>query len=284
MEKISFKKMSGAGNDFIVIDKNLNPLLNLDHKIIQKLCDRRYGIGADGVITICDSKKYDFEMEYFNADGSTGSLCGNGARCAIRFAENSSRLHGNKTNFLSNYVPYTGEVLLDNLIKFDFNSPGKLKLNFKVKAGNQLINSSYVDTGSPHVVIKIDDVLKDANRLDSKYSDLDQFPVFELGREIRFLKEFSPDGTNVNFMKIIDGIVYIRTYERGVENETLSCGTGSTATAIISHLIDNIQPPITLLTRGGDKLIVNFNINNQKIENLSLTGPANIIFSGEILT
>ncbi len=284
MEKISFKKMSGAGNDFIVIDKNLNPLLNLDHKIIQKLCDRRYGIGADGVITICDSKKYDFEMEYFNADGSTGSLCGNGARCAIRFAENSSRLHGNKTNFLSNSVPYTGEVLLDNLIKFDFNSPGKLKLNFKVKAANQLINSSYVDTGSPHVVIKIDDVLKDTNRLDSRYSDLDQFPVFELGREIRFLKEFSPDGTNVNFMKIIDGIVHIRTYERGVENETLSCGTGSTATAIIIHLIDNLQPPITLLTRGGDRLIVNFNIINQKIENLSLTGPANIIFSGEILT
>ncbi len=284
MEKISFIKMSGAGNDFIVIDKKLNPLLNLDHKIIRKLCDRRYGIGADGVITISDSKIYDFEMEYFNSDGSTGSLCGNGARCAIRFAENSSRLHGNKTNFLSNSVPYSGEVLLDNLIKFDFNSPGKLKLNFKVKAANQLINSSYVDTGSPHVVIKIDDVLKDTNRLDSRYSDLDQFPVFELGREIRFLKEFSPDGTNVNFMKIIDGIVHIRTYERGVENETLSCGTGSTATAIIIHLIDNLQPPITLLTRGGDRLIVNFNIINQKIENLSLTGPANIIFSGEILT
>lgn len=284
MKKISFKKMSGAGNDFIVIDKNLNPLLDLDQNIIRKLCDRRYGIGADGVITISDSNKYDFEMEYFNADGSTGSLCGNGARCAIRFAENSSRLRGNKTKFLSNSIPYNGEVLKDNLIKFDFNSPGKLKLNFKVKAGNQLINSCYVDTGSPHVVIKIEDVLKDANRLDSKYSELDQFPVFELGREIRYLKDFSPDGTNVNFMKIINGIVHIRTYERGVENETLSCGTGSTATAIISHLIDNLQPPITLLTHGGDILIVNFNIENQKIENLSLTGPANIIFSGEILT
>ena len=284
MEKISFKKMSGAGNDFIVIDKNLNPLLTLDHKIIRKLCDRRYGIGADGVITITDSKKYDFEMEYFNADGSTGSLCGNGARCAIRFAEFSARLHGNKAKFLSNSVPYAGEVLSDNLIKFDFNSPEKLKLNFKVKARNQLINSCYIDTGSPHVVINIGDVLKDSNRLDSKYSDLNQFPVFELGKEIRYLKEFSPDGTNVNFMKIIDGIVHIRTYERGVEDETLSCGTGSTATAIISHLLYNLQPPITLLTRGGDKLIVHFNIENQKIENLSLTGPANIIFSGEILT
>ncbi len=284
MEKISFIKMSGAGNDFIVIDKKLNPLLNLDHKIIRKLCDRRYGIGADGVITISDSKIYDFEMEYFNADGSTGSLCGNGARCAIRFAEYSSRLHGNKTNFLSNAVQYAGEVLKDNLIKFNFNSPSKLKLNFKVKAGNQLINSCYIDTGSPHVVIKIDDVLQYTNRLESKYSNLDQFPVLELGREIRYLKEFSPEGANVNFIKIIDGIVHIRTYERGVENETLSCGTGSTASAIISYLIDNLQPPISLFTRGGDKLVVNFNIENQKIENLSLTGPANIIFSGEILT
>ncbi|MHB1687055.1 MAG: diaminopimelate epimerase [Ignavibacteriaceae bacterium] len=283
MKKISFIKMSGTGNDFIVIDKNLNLMFNIDQKIIRQMCDRRNGIGADGVITISDSNNYDFEMEYFNADGSTGSLCGNGARCAIRFAENSHRIKSNKTNFLSNAVPYSGEVLSDSLIKFDFNPPSKLKFNFKVKAGDQLINACYADTGSPHVVIKIEDVLENPRDLKSNYTDLDKFPAFELGREIRYIKDFSPGGTNVNFIKIIDGKIHIRTYERGVEDETLACGTGSTAAAVISHLMDNLKPPVILITRGGDELIVNFNVEDQKIKNLSLTGLAKIIFSGEIL-
>ena len=282
MEKISFIKMSGAGNDFVVIDMNSNPFLILNEKVIQKLCDRRNGIGADGVITISNSVDYDFEMEYFNADGSTGSLCGNGARCAIKFAESSNRIKNKKTYFLSNAVSYTGEVLDENLMKFDFNPPAKLKFNFKVKAGNQLINACFADTGSPHVVIKIEDVLKNPNDLNSNYSEIDKFPVFELGREIRYLKEFSPGGTNVNFIKIVDSKIYIRTYERGVEDETLACGTGATAAAIIAHEIDKIEAPITLITRGFDELTVNFNVENQKIKNLSLIGPAKIIFSGEI--
>ncbi|MHB8335890.1 MAG: diaminopimelate epimerase [Ignavibacteriaceae bacterium] len=282
MEKISFIKMSGAGNDFVVIDKNSNPFLILNEKVIQKLCDRRNGIGADGVITISNSVDYDFEMEYFNADGSTGSLCGNGARCAIKFAESSNRIKNEKTYFLSNAVSYTGEVLDENLMKFDFNPPAKLKFNFKVKAGNQLINACFADTGSPHVVIKIEDVLKNPNDLNSNYSEIDKFPVFELGREIRYLKEFSPGGTNVNFIKIVDSKIYIRTYERGVEDETLACGTGATAAAIIAHEIDKLEAPITLITRGFDELTVDFNVENQKIKNLSLIGPAKIIFSGEI--
>jgi len=282
MEKISFIKMSGAGNDFVVIDKNSNPFLILNEKVIQKLCDRRNGIGADGVITISNSVDYDFEMEYFNADGSTGSLCGNGARCAIKFAESSNRIKNEKTYFLSNTVSYTGEVLDENLMKFDFNPPAKLKFNFKVKAGNQLINACFADTGSPHVVIKIEDVLKNPNDLNSNYSEIDKFPVFELGREIRYLKEFSPGGTNVNFIKIVDSKIYIRTYERGVEDETLACGTGATAAAIIAHAIDKLEAPITLITRGFDELTVDFNVENQKIKNLSLIGPAKIIFSGEI--
>jgi diaminopimelate epimerase len=282
MEKISFIKMSGAGNDFVVIDKNINPAFILNEKVIQKLCDRRNGIGADGVITISNSVDYDFEMEYFNADGSTGSLCGNGARCAIKFAESSSRIKNKKTYFLSNAVSYTGEVLDENLMKFDFNPPAKLKFNFKVKAGNQLINACFADTGSPHVVIKIEDVLKNPNDLNSNYSEIDKFPVFELGREIRYLEEFSPGGTNVNFIKIVDSKIYIRTYERGVEDETLACGTGATAAAIIAHAIDKLEAPITLITRGFDELTVNFNVENQKIKNLSLIGPAKIIYSGEI--
>ncbi len=283
MEKISFKKMSGAGNDFIVIDKNINPAFSLDSKLIQKLCDRRNGVGADGVITISNSKAYDFEMEYFNADGSTGSLCGNGARCAIKFADSSRRIKSGRTQFLSNSVQYTGEVLTEDIIKFDFNPPAKLKYNFKVKAGGQLINACYADTGSPHVVIKINDVLKNIHDQKSGYENIDGFPVFNLGREIRNLKEFSPAGTNVNFIKIVDKRIYIRTYERGVEDETLACGTGSTAAAIISYVTDKLEAPISLITRGGDELLVDFKVENQKIKNLSLTGPAKIIFSGEVL-
>lgn len=282
MEKISFIKMSGAGNDFVVIDKNINPALVLDKIIIRKLCDRRNGVGADGVITISNSVDYDFEMEYFNADGSTGSLCGNGARCAIKFAENSSRIKDKKAYFLSNAVPFTGEVLDENIIKFDFNPPSKLKFNFKIKASGQLMNACFADTGSPHVVIKIEDVLQNPNALRSNYSDIDKFPVFELGREIRYLKEFSPGGTNVNFIKIVDGKIYIRTYERGVEDETHACGTGATASALIAHVTDKLESPVSLITRGLDELKVNFNVENQKINNLSLTGPAKTIFSGDI--
>ena len=167
-------------------------------------------------------------------------------------------------------------------MKFDFNPPAKLKFNFKVKAGNQLINACFADTGSPHVVIKIEDVLRNPKDLNSNYNEIDKFPVFELGREIRYLKEFSPGGTNVNFIKIVDSKIYIRTYERGVEDETLACGTGATAAAIISHIADKLEAPITLISRGLDELKVNFNIENQKINNVSLTGPAKIIYSGEI--
>lgn len=280
MEKISFYKMSGAGNDFIVIDKNSNPEFVLNRNTIVKLCDRRNGVGADGLITISNSGNYDFDMEYFNADGSTGSLCGNGARCAIKFAEISGRLKNASASFLSNNVPYTGEVLDESNVKFNFNPPGKLKFNFKIKAFNQLVNASYADTGSPHVVIKIEDVLKDPNNPGSFFTDLNVFPVYELGREIRYHSDFAPVGTNVNFIKIVEGKIFIRTYERGVEDETLACGTGSTAAAIIAYSVGNLKPPVSLITRGGDELIVNFDVRNQKIERLSLTGPAKVTFTG----
>ncbi len=282
MEKISFFKMSGAGNDFILIDRNVNSSIVLTQNLIKKLCDRRNGIGADGVITISDSRSYDFEMEYFNADGSTGSLCGNGARCAIRFADVSGRVKHGNTKFLSNDVPYSGEVLNENQIKFFFNPPKSLKYNFKIKVDDQLINACFADTGSPHVVIKIEDVLKNSNDPKSFYEDLNNFPVFDLGRKIRYHSDFMPGGANVNFIKVVDGKINIRTYERGVEDETLACGTGSTAAALIGYSIFHLSPPILLITHGGDKLEVNFNIQNQKVEELSLTGPAKIIFNGEI--
>ena len=281
MEKISFVKMSGAGNDFIVIDKNINPAFIPGKEFVKKVCDRRNGIGADGLITIADSGDYDFNMEYFNSDGTTGSLCGNGARCAIKFADLTKRLGQSNTKFLSNSVLYSGEVLNDGKIKFYFNEPQKLNLGLKIGLSAQIITASFVDTGSPHVVINIKDILRNSEDKGSYYKGINDVPVFKMGREIRNLPEFAPAGTNVNFIDIADGILYIRTYERGVEDETLACVTGSAAAALISHFTDKLNPPVKLITRGGDELTVDFSTDNTAIKNLSLTGPAKVTFTGE---
>ena len=279
MKSISFVKMSGAGNDFILFDKKDYPALKLDAEIIKKLCDRRNGIGADGIITISDNGKYDFLMEYFNADGSTGSLCGNGSRCAIKFAETSGRLKSKDVNFISNGKEYKGKLINDEKIKFFFNDIENLEMNINIKAYNQLLNASYLNTGSPHVVININDILKNQTET---ITNLDDVPVFEIGKEIRYLKEFSPGGTNVNFIMIKDNKVYIRTYERGVENETFACGTGVAASAVIAFLKYGIHSPVNLITRGGDELIVDFVFQENQIKGLSLTGPAKVTFRGEI--
>jgi diaminopimelate epimerase len=282
MEKISFTKMSGAGNDFIVIDKSLHPGMNFSNKQISKICDRHNGIGADGLILVNGPADYDFNMEYFNADGSTGSLCGNGARCAILFAKNSDKLKSGKTNFSSNGIHYSGEYFSEEEIKFNLANPKDLKLNFKVKAGGQLITANFVDTGSPHIVIFIDQILVTPNNPMQFYSDINKVPVVSLGREIRNLPEFAPGGVNVNFVQVENGFIKIRTYERGVEDETLACGTGSVAAAIITNMVKNFSSPVTLITRGNDKLFVNFVIEKNEFTKISLTGPAKIIFTGEI--
>jgi diaminopimelate epimerase len=282
MEKIYFVKMSGAGNDFIVFDKKKNPGFTLTSEIIQKFCDRRNGIGADGVITISDSAEQNFVMDYYNADGSFGALCGNGARCAVKYAEFSGRLNNGRAKFISNNILYSGKVLGSNEVQVYLNPPSKFKNRFKVKAADQLITASYVDTGAPHVIIKIEDMLRDPKNLNSSYKNLDEVPVYDTGREIRYLNDFAPEGTNVNFIKIIDGKIYIRTYERGVESETLACGTGAVAAAYFGFVNEKLIPPVYLKTRGGDELAVDFKTDGSELKEVSLTGPAKIIFSGEI--
>jgi diaminopimelate epimerase len=278
MKKISFSKMSGAGNDFIVIDQKESSGVDLDQSEIFELCERRNGIGADGLILISDISNADFEMSYYNADGAAGSLCGNGARCAIKFAEITGRIKNGKTSFIFNDNFFLGEVLSNGLIKFFLNSPKNLKNNFEINAGGYLINASFADTGSPHCVVNISDFP------DERFSkNIEQFPVLDLGKELRYHKDFEPGGTNVNFIQIKKNKIFIRTYERGVEDETLACGTGSAAAALIAYAKHNQKPPITLLTRGGEELIVDFIEENNEIKNLSLTGPAKIVFTGEIL-
>ena len=276
MTKLFFTKMNGAGNDFVVLDKNQNVGFQVTDDIVRRICERRNGIGSDGLITIEDSASTDFVMNYYNADGSTGSLCANGARCALLFASKTGRIEGKSANFLSNDVEYKGEIISNSEVKFYLNPPKKIKYNFKVKAGGRIINAHYADTGSPHVVIDIEES-------EGFLSSLESVPVESLGSEIRDLPKFSPGGTNVNFIDVQGKIIYIRTYERGVEAETLACGTGSVAAALISYVTKKNQPPIELITKGNEKLLVNFDVENSKVKNLALTGPAKIVFTGEMI-
>lgn len=282
MQKILFTKMTGAGNDFIIIDKKINSDFQITPEKIIKFCDRRFGIGADGVITIEDSAEADFQMMYYNSDGSTGSLCGNGARCSIWYAEKTARLKNGDAFFIANGANYSGKVLSDEQVHFNLNPPKHLKYNFKIKAMGQMITANFANTGSPHVVIKICDVLKNPKNPASAHNSILDFPVYDLGREIRYHNDFNPGGTNVNFIEVINDIVHIRTYERGVEDETLACGTGSAAAALITYINDKLTPPIKLKTYGGKYLSVNFEVENQKVKNLYLTGPAQVVFEGSV--
>ena len=282
MKTIIFYKLTGAGNDFILFDKRENPGLEITPDLASSVCSRRFGIGADGILLIDDSKEYNFNLSYFNADGSTGSLCGNGARCAIKYARFSGRVKDGEARFMLNENLYSGKIIDDDIVRFDLNEPKDLKQTFTIQAGGQSVDAAYVDTGSPHVVINIKDVIKKDSLNNSFYNDIDEFPVKELGSEIRYSDTFAPGGVNVNFILIESDTVKIRTYERGVEDETLACGTGAAASAIIAALNYRIAKPVNLLTRGGNILTVDFLVDYGRIYDLTLTGPAKIVFKGEI--
>lgn len=274
MNEINFTKLTGAGNDFVLIDKKLNPEVSIDSKLIMRICDRRFGVGADGLLIIDDGENIDFKMEYFNSDGSSGMLCGNGARCIIKYADFSGRINGKNTKFTFNGEDFSGVLIDEDIIKFKLHSPTKLKQNFEIEILNKNLNVSFIDTGAHHVVVNIDDSINAIEKIEL-------FPVEKFGREIRYSNYFQPLGTNVNFISIKDDIIYIRTYERGVEHETLACGTGAVASAIISVKEEKISTPAKLKTKGGDILEVDFQINENMIENVSLTGPAKIVFQGK---
>ncbi|MEW6196270.1 MAG: diaminopimelate epimerase [Bacteroidota bacterium] len=282
MKQLFFTKLSGAGNDFVLLDSQINGEIDLKPQKIKEICDRHNGIGADGLIFFNEKPGVAFEMKNFNADGTTGSLCANGARCTIFYASHKGLINGSPVSFLSNGTSYSGQDLGGGKVKFNLNAPSNFKFNFKVKAAGQLINASFVDTGSPHVVIDINEILLNPKNPGSVYRSIDEVPVYEIGKEIRYSKDFAPGGTNVNFYEVDKNVIKVRTYERGVENETLACGTGIVATALILNANKKVNPPMDILTKGGDLLTVDFKIVDQKVETLSLVGPAKIIFKGEI--
>ena len=254
--KVVFNKYQGAGNDFVIIDNRNNTFNPDDSTLINKMCDRRFGIGADGLILICKSSKYDFEMKYFNSDGKIGSMCGNGGRCSADFAIKSG-IAGKKLTFAA----------ADGLHKA-FAEEEIIRLSMNDPKEPLLVSGSYfINTGSPHYVL----FKKDINSID----------VNSEGKKLRWDREFAPGGTNVNFVELEKDGIYVRTFERGVEEETLACGTGVTASAIATVLSGHLDTKTVRVRTKGGNLSVSFNISDKVISDIWLSGPATFVFEGE---
>jgi diaminopimelate epimerase len=277
---LRFTKMNGAGNDFILFDNRTGDV-DLDRKQIAQLCDRHRGIGADGILLLEKPTNHaDFRMRYFNADGGEAEMCGNGARCFARFA---NKVGGEKAKI--SFETPAGVIsaeLKDDLVTLRMTEPTDLRLNVElpVEAAPRRFSQDqsatvasrslhFINSGVPHVVIPV-----------AKIEDAE---VRREGAAIRYHKMFSPNGTNVNFIeKRGPNKIAIRTYERGVEDETLACGTGIVASALIFAASEKSSGPITVLARGGDELEVGFEKFEGGFRNVTLTGPAEFVFEGTI--
>jgi diaminopimelate epimerase len=264
---LRFTKMNGAGNDFILFDNRTGDI-DLDRNQIAHLCDRHRGIGADGILLLeRPSNHADFRMRYFNADGGEAEMCGNGARCFARFA-NKIAAAKKKISFETPAGVISAELKGD-LVTLRMTEPTDLRLNLDLPmaAGNKTVH--FINSGVPHVVIPV-----------AKIDDAD---VRREGAAIRHHKMFSPNGTNVNFIeKRGPNKIAIRTYERGVEDETLACGTGIVASALLFAATEDCEGPVTVLARGGDELQVGFEKTRHQFRNVTLTGPAEFVFEGTI--
>lgn len=254
-----FYKYQGAGNDFILLDNRLGTI-QLTSTQIRSLCDRRLGIGGDGLMLLNASHEADFQMSYFNADGNPGSLCGNGSRCIIRFAHDLG-IQKTTYEFLASDGPHQAQILPDGHIRLQMHDVHRIEsteLGF------------FLDTGSPHVVQFV--------------NDLEALDVHTLGKSIRHHPRFAPSGTNVNFIERTNqpDQIRVRTFERGVEAETLSCGTGVTACALVLARTDKTIRETQIHTPGG-KLRVSYQTNDfEQFQDICLTGPAERVFEGEI--
>lgn len=264
---LRFTKMNGAGNDFILFD-NRSGDVDLDRNQIALLCDRHRGIGADGILLLeKPTNRADFRMRYFNADGGEAEMCGNGARCFARFA-NKVGEQKQKISFETPAGVISAELKGD-LVTLRMTEPTDLRLNVDLAMAAENKTVHFINSGVPHVVIPV-----------SKIDDAD---VRRVGAAVRNHKMFSPNGTNVNFIeKRGPNKIAIRTYERGVENETLACGTGIVASALIFSASEKSSGPITVLAQGGDELEVGFEKVEGGFRNVTLTGPAEFVFEGTI--
>ena len=261
--------MNGAGNDFVLID-NRQGKIKLNAKQIARLCDRHRGVGADGVILLkkCTSKKADWAWDFYNNDGSAADMCGNGARCFARFVQ---RLTVTKKNLtFETRAGIIDAAFLKDCVSIGLTTPKDLRLKDKIKMAEVDLVVSSLNTGVPHAVVFVPQIL-------------DQIPVHEWGPEIRFHKHYAPKGANVNFVQTEEhGTIRVRTYERGVEAETLACGTGVTASALVASELCNFPSPIKVQVKSGDTLEVSFEKTDGQFANVRLIGPADFVFDGKV--
>jgi diaminopimelate epimerase len=257
--KLHFYKYQGTGNDFVILDNRDKKYDSLTGKQVEFLCDRRFGIGADGLMLLNTRSGYDFEMKYYNSDGKESSMCGKGGRCLSKFAYDIGLIRSDY-KFIAIDGEHEASIAIDGTVSLKMNDVG----NVKYEHGNFILN-----TGSPHFVSMTNDVM----RLD----------VVKKGRDIRYSEPFKADGINVNFVQQTgepDRII-VRTYERGVEDETYSCGTGVTACALVCSHNDNGFNRVEVQTKGGD-LSVEYNKIDDAYKDIWLTGPAIKVFEGTI--
>ena len=259
--------MGIAGNDFVMIDNRAGDL-RLAPEQISRICDRHRGVGADGVLVLERATNgADFRMRYYNADGGEAEMCGNGARCFARYA---SHVAGPMEK-LSFETPagVIGANIQGDLVRLQMSEPKDLQLGIKISLGDQTLDGHFVNSGVPHVVLPVE--------------DLEHADVRGIGSAVRHHEMFSPKGANVNFLKRRgDKQISIRTYERGVEDETLACGTGVVASALIFSALERVDGPIGVLVRGGNELEVGFEKEGERFKNVTLTGPADFVFEGTI--
>jgi len=265
---VQVTKMNGAGNDFVLID-NRDQKLKLTRDQVTRLCHRQRGIGADGLFLLTPSKfgKADWGWEFYNSDGSTADMCGNGARCFARFI---ARQTGAKSQ--TTFETGAGVILATfdgQRVTINLTRPKELRLNQSLPLASGKLQVHSVDTGVPHVVTFV--------------PDADKAMVQQLGAQIRNHEHFAPSGANVNFVQVLGpNSIRVRTYERGVEGETLACGTGVTASALVSAAVHGFSSPVKVQVQGGDILEVSFNDQGSEFSDVKLTGPADFCFDGKI--
>lgn len=266
MDPIPFYKMSGAGNDFIIIDNRQAIVANTDlTAFIRNVCRRKMSAGADGLILIESSKKCDFRWRFFNSDGSKAEMCGNGARCVARFAHLNG-IAGTTLSFETEAGVITAQISNDR-VKVKMPDVSDLKLAYPLALSNRSLEISSINTGVPHVVVMVEQI--------------DNIDVVALGKEIRFHQAFAPAGTNANFVsRNKPAEIIVRTYERGVEDETLACGTGAIASAIVSACQLEMNSPIDVKTRSGAYLTIHFSERNGQFGEIYMEGDARVIYTG----
>lgn len=268
METIEFWKMNGSGNDFILIDNRDGEVQEKEMAhLVERICRRRESVGADGLIFVTRSDQYDFAWRYFNADGGEVEMCGNGGRCVARFALLKG-LAGPKMTFETLAGPVSAEVM-GRIVKVLMPDPSGLKMDVDLSPEPGWLSVDFVNTGVPHVVIQVE--------------NLSGHPVVEQGRVIRYHSKFSPEGTNANFIEVLGpDLVEIRTYERGVEDETLACGTGAIASALVASARGMVTSPVKVKTRGGEELRIYFRKEKNKFCQVWLEGNTSITYQARL--